>query len=193
MNRAKLQPNVILVDADYVDSVAYDLTENFEQMLFRSLPKADLAEWLVCAALDGGVPEGKNTVQVIFVHTPEKVEMANFTPGLLDKELDGLAFHDDTLGEFLMSAVEDRGNIMYDKPLMEECVSVVLQAPEVERLIVVPEMDASGEALLKTLAEAHKGKHVTLLTMRPPTGTGFSHVMLGYSIMHALGIKSNEI
>lgn len=186
-----LKENVILVDADYVDSVAYDLTENFEQMLFRHLPLADLAAWLVCAALDGGVPEGQNAVQVIFIHTPEKKKLENFTPGILDLELDGLAFHDQTLGEFLMSAVEDRGNIMYDKPLMLESVEVVLASPEVRRLIVVPEMDACGDALLPLFKGTKKD--VTLLTMQPLEGEGFQHVMLGYSIMHALGIKSEEI
>lgn len=188
-----MKANVVLVDADYVDSVAFELTETFSQMLFRHLAAADLAEWLVCAALDGGVPQGENAVQVVFIHTPEKTRLENFTPGLIDKELDGLAFHDEALGEFFMSCVEDRGRIMYDTPLMVDSVAAVLQSPEVERLIVVPEMAACGTQLLDLIAASEAKKQVTLLTMHPLEGRGFDHVMLGYSIMHALGIKSDEI
>ena len=31
-------PNVILVDADFLDNVAFDFTVNFERMLERRLP-----------------------------------------------------------------------------------------------------------------------------------------------------------
>ena len=53
---------VILVDADYADRVAFDLIVNFERMLERRIPAADLPRWLDCLALDGGVrpaDEGK--------------------------------------------------------------------------------------------------------------------------------------
>ena len=50
----KWSENVILVDADYVDKVAFNLTVNFERMIGRRIPKADMAKWIVCVALDGG-------------------------------------------------------------------------------------------------------------------------------------------
>ena len=53
MQKEKFKEAVILVDADYVDRVAFDLTVNFERMLMRRIPRADLAQWLVCVALDG--------------------------------------------------------------------------------------------------------------------------------------------
>lgn len=189
----RLKENVILIDADYVDSVAYDLSENFEQMLFRHLPKADLAEWLICTALDGGIPEGDNKIQCIFFHTPEKTEMENFTPGILQKELDGLAFYEPKVGEFLMSSIRDEGNIMYDEPLMAQAVKAVLGAKEVKRLIIIPEMDACGDMLTELLREPIEGKEITLLTMQPYDFPHTKHVMLGYGIMHALGIKGEEI
>ena len=60
--------NVILIDADYIDKVAFDLTVNFERMIMRPIGKADLAHWIDCVALDGGVHEGDNKIQVIFLH-----------------------------------------------------------------------------------------------------------------------------
>jgi hypothetical protein len=55
MNQTKWSENVILADADYIDRVAFDLTVNFERMLERRIPKANLAQWLECAAMDGGL------------------------------------------------------------------------------------------------------------------------------------------
>ena len=51
----KWSENVILVDADYVDKVAFNLIVNFERMLGRRIPQADLARWIDCVALDGGI------------------------------------------------------------------------------------------------------------------------------------------
>ena len=50
---------MMIVDADYVDRVAFDLTVNFERMLNRRIPQADLARWIDCVALDGGLREGE--------------------------------------------------------------------------------------------------------------------------------------
>ena len=38
--------NVIVVDADYVDNVAFNLIVNFERIIGRRIPQADLARWL---------------------------------------------------------------------------------------------------------------------------------------------------
>lgn len=54
LNRAEWKENVILVDADYVDKVVFNLIVNFERMIGRRIPQADMAKWLECVALDGG-------------------------------------------------------------------------------------------------------------------------------------------
>ena len=106
MEKTKWSENVILVDADYVDAVAFNLIVNFERMLNRPIPKADLAQWLVCAALDGGVGEGKNDIQVVFIHGKGRKALDNFTPSDFEAELDGKAFCDGHLGEFKLSSVQ---------------------------------------------------------------------------------------
>lgn len=55
--------NVIIADADYLDKVAFDLIVNFERMLMRRIPPADIARWIDCVALDGGMrpAEGRPT------------------------------------------------------------------------------------------------------------------------------------
>ena len=55
MKETKWSENIILVDADYIDKVAFNLIVNFERMLGRRIPQADMARWLECVALDGGL------------------------------------------------------------------------------------------------------------------------------------------
>ena len=38
--------HTLLIDADYVERVAFDLIVNFERMLGRRIPPAPLADWL---------------------------------------------------------------------------------------------------------------------------------------------------
>ena len=90
MEKTKWSENVILVDADYVDAVAFNLIVNFERMLNRPIPKADLAQWLVCAALDGGVGEGKNDIQVVFIHGKGRKALDNFTPSDFVRSVTGV-------------------------------------------------------------------------------------------------------
>ena len=40
-----MNENVIIADANFVDKVAFDLTVNFERMLERRIPQADMARW----------------------------------------------------------------------------------------------------------------------------------------------------
>ena len=53
INPVNWSKNIIIVDADFVDHVAFDLIVNFERMLGRRIPQADLRQWL-----GGGPGEG---------------------------------------------------------------------------------------------------------------------------------------
>lgn len=94
MEQSKWGENVILVDAGYLDRVAFDLTANFERMLGRRIPPADLCHWLDCIALDGGLQPGPNGVQVVFIHPHATAALRHFTPARFATELDGQAFSD---------------------------------------------------------------------------------------------------
>ena len=45
-NQPSWSENVILVDGDYADKVAFNLIVNFERMIGRSIHKADKARWI---------------------------------------------------------------------------------------------------------------------------------------------------
>ena len=191
MKETKWCENVILVDADYVDKVAFDLIVNFERMIGRRIPQADMAQWLECVALDGGVRllelPAPNT-QVILLHKQQKME--NFNPGAF-AELDGKAF-EGRLGEFLISCVKVEDLTTMDD-LFVDSMQVLANAAEVKRLIVVPDAEHIYNKVREGLRHADDEKRITVLAMQPMEGGNFRQEILGYSLMAALGIKSEEL
>ncbi len=188
----KWSENVILVDADHIDKVAFDLIVNFERMIGRRIPKADMAHWLDCVALDGGVREGENTVQVVFIHDKKNTALVNFKPGKYDDELNGKAFKDH-LGEFLMSSfpVED---IVSKDEFFTDVLELIVNSKEAKRIMIIPEQNEGYDKVRDTLRRMDdEDKHITMFAMQPMQGGNFRQEILGYSLMSALGIKSDEI
>ena len=194
MNETKWKETVILVDADYVDKVAFDLTVNFERIIGRRIPQADMAQWLECVALDGGVkpnphqPSPNTSIQVVLLHKQAKME--NFNPGS-PEELDGKAFTGQ-LGEFLISCVKVEDLTTMDD-LFIDSMQVLANAAEVKRLIVVPDAEHIYNKVREGLRHADDEKRITVLAMQPMEGGNFRQEILGYSLMAALGIRSEEI
>mgnify|MGYP006988875020 FL=1 len=195
MNETKWCESVILVDADYVDKVAFDLTVNFERMIGRRIPQADMAQWLECVALDGGLRPAdddqkmdRRQIQVVLLHKQSKMD--NFTPGSF-AELDGKAFTG-RLGEFLLSCVPVEELTTTDD-LFVDSMQIIANAEEVKRLIVVPNAEQIYSKVREGLRHADPDKHVTVLAMQPMEGGNFRQEILGYSLMAALGIRSEEL
>lgn len=200
--------NVIVADADYVDGVAFHLTVNFERMLGRRIPKADLARWLVCVALDGGLrpagPAAANNddgtakplppaeVSVVLVHRKAKLE--NFVPADCEHELNGQAFAD-PVGEFAITCCPVE-TIVDNDQLFLDVLDVVLSQPGVKRLMLIPNAEQTNMVahIRERLRHAAANDcHVTLFAMQPVVGGSFGQEILGYSLMAALGIKGEEI
>ena len=189
---------MILVDADYVDKVAFNLTVNFERMIGRRIPKADMAKWIVCVALDGGVrppkAEGQeNSTLVVLVHKKEKTAMENFEPGVYE-ELNGKAFKDQ-LGEFEIGAYPIEP-IPGGEDYLIDALKLVTGQKDVKRVIVIP--DAENDYIYNKVREAlnrvdDDEKRMTVLAMQPMPGGNFKQEILGYSLMAALGISSAEL
>jgi hypothetical protein len=196
MNNTEWKETVVLVDAEYVDRVAFDLTVNFERMLGRRIPQADTARWLECVALDGGLrPQPADTslqpaIQVVLIYGREQQKMANFQPGDFDA-LDGKAFGSG-LGEFLLSCVKVE-EMVSKEDLYMDSLRVLANAKEVKRLLVVADMEQAAGRVKDALRDADPEKHITLLTMDPTAAGGFRQELLGYSLMAALGIRGEEI
>lgn len=192
INPAQWSENIIIADADFVDKVAFDLTVNFERMLMRRVPKADLARWIDCIALDGGIREGENEVQVVLIHNKENTELENFTPAHYKEELDGKAFKDH-LGEFSINTypVEE---LVSKADFIAEAAQIACSQKEVTRVMVVPDDEETYAKVRHALKRIDdEGKRITLFAMQPMEGGNFRQEILGYSLMSALGINGEEI
>ena len=193
LQEVRWSENVMLVDADYVDKVAFNLIVNFERMLGRRIPQADIARWIDCVALDGGIREGEHETLVVLIHQKGKQGLENFMPSSYE-ELNGKAFKDH-LGEFAISAypIEQTPG---GEDFFTEVLELVTAQKEVKRVMVIPNLEDSiiynkvREALRRVDDEE---KRVTLFAMQPLTGGNYRQEILGYSLMAALGIKGEEI
>lgn len=193
--------NVIIADADYVDRVAFDLTVNFERMIGRRIPQADMARWVECIALDGGMrpvnsrPATANSQllsQVVLLHDTERCRMENFAPGHYADELDGKAFTGN-LGEFAFTCSSSEG-MTTKEHLLLDTVQLVAQVKGVKRLMVVPSEEHIGSVRQLLRRFDDDDRRITVFTMQPLTGSvPFRQEILGYSLMAALGVKSSEL
>ena len=185
--------NVILVDADYVDKVAFNLIVNFERMLGRRIPQADMAKWIDCVALDGGIREGEQETQVVLLHDRQKKEMENFTPGNYEEQLNGKAFKDN-LGEFIINAYPTEDIVGREQQFIDTLQMVCAQK-EVKRVMVIPNAEDSYiyNKVRDALRQTDDDKRITVFAMQPMTGGNFRQEILGYSLMAALGIRSEEV
>lgn len=186
--------NIIIADADYLDRVAFNLIVNFERMIGRRIPKADIAHWIDCIALDGGMKPGDNATQVLFIHDKGVRALENFTPSDYKEELNGKAFSDN-LGEFTMTSL-DVEDIVSKAQFMVDVAGAACAAKETQRIMIVPDAD-DGETYARLRGALQHvdddNKLITMFAMQPMPGGNFRQEILGYSLMSALGIRSDEI
>ena len=195
-NNIKWSENVIIADADYIDRVAFDLTVNFERMINRRIQPADMAQWAVCIALDGGLREGEHETQVVLIHDKKAIAMKNFRPSNYETDLNAKAFKDDKLGEFIFSCYPTEEKMAGKDEFLVEVARTVCNAKEVKRVMVIPNSE-DGDAYDQLRDMLRKvdddDKRITLFAMQPMPGGNFRQEILGYSLMNALGISAKEI
>lgn len=191
--------NVIVVDAEYVDSVAFDLIVNFERMIGRHIPPADLPRWIDCIALDGGMKiadgdEGRKVETMVVMVTDGRTErLENFTPSHFATEINEKAFADN-LGEFTFSVVSHE-DLTTKAEMIADIAAMATTQKELRRLMIVPNADdaATLDLLRRTLRSVDDDKRITIFAMQPIAGGNFRQEILGYSLMNALGIRADEI
>lgn len=185
--------NLIIADADYIDQVAFNLIVNFERMIGRHIPQADLARWIDCIALDGGLREGENRTQVVLIHNRDSKALDNFVPADYEQELRGKAFRDH-LGEFVIDALPVEAMVSKDDMLIDILQTACAQQ-EVRRVMLIPDAEKAGvyDDVRQALRYVDDSKRITVFAMQPMEGGNFRQEILGYSLMNALGIRGEEI
>ena len=190
--------NVIIADADFVDSVAFNLIVNFERMIDRRISRADLAQWAECVALDGGVrpddqqkTDTRQQTHVVLIHDKGTRSLENFSPSDLEEEINAQAF-ESTLGEFTFSVVNAEG-LATKEDFFTDTLRLVAGQKDVKRIMVIPDeryYDDIRDALRNVDDDS---KRITVFAMQPMPGGNFRQEILGYSLMQALGIHADEI
>ena len=183
--------NVILADADYLDSLVFDVSVQLERMLERRLPKLDLARWADYVALDGGLRPGDNAVKLLLIHSKKKGILKNILPANLAIEIDGQAFRDN-LGEFSLSAFPVEDTMVTPGQLFTQSVEALLTSGRVKRLMLVGDMAAYGDDVAHVLREAD-GKQVTVFGLHTQSGLRCPQESLSYSLLAALDVSSDEV
>ena len=191
-NELKFAEKVILIDAAYINKVTKDLSQHFGQVIGRELPKADLPIFLECVAMDAAIQPGDNVLQVLFVYDKNENKMDAFNPGDLKKELNDVAFKSQ-LGEFQLNTFEPSD--MADKEaFFLESVRLIADAKEVKHLVVVPSESEYGDKLPEIFEKVDGKESIHVLGMNPPASSDkYQWEMLGYAVLQALGIRSDEI
>ena len=181
-NNIKWSENVIIADADYIDRVAFDLTVNFERMINRRIQPADMAQWAICIALDGGLREGEHETQVVLIHDKKSIAMKNFRPSNYETDLNAQAFKDDKLGEFIFSSYPTEEKMAGKDEFLVEVARTVCNAKEVKRVMVIPNSE-DGDAYDQLRDMLRKvdddDKRITLCAMQPMPGGNFRQEILG--------------
>ena len=191
-NELKFAEKVILIDASYINKVTGDLSTHFSQMIGRELPKADLPIFLECVAMDAAVQPGENVLQVLLVYDKEHTKMDAFNPSDLKKELNDVAFKSQ-LGEFQLNTFEP-SDMADREAFFLEAVKLVADAKEVKHLVIVPSETEYGDKLPEILEKVDGKDSIHVLGMNPlAPSKAFRWEMMGYAVLQALGIRSDEI
>lgn len=191
-NELKFAEKVILIDASYLNKVTTDLSRHFSQVIGRELPKADLPIFLECLTMDAGIQPGNQVLQVLFVYDKNQPKMDAFIPGDLKKDLNDVAFKSQ-LGEFQLNAFEP-SDMAYREAFFLESVKLVADAKEVKHLIVVPSEIECGDKLLGIFEKVDGKESIHVFGMNPLSPSDkFRWEMMGYAVLKALGIRSDEI
>lgn len=196
ISNIKLSENIIIVDADYIDYVAFQLSVQFERMLGRRIPQADLSRWAMNVALDGGLrADGQaHETQVVLVHEKNSKKLENFCPSDFETELSAQAFNDEGLGEFLINSYPV-GDVVSKDDYIIDLINTIKEHKEVKRVMIIPNAEQGDiyDKVRHALRNIDEDKRVTVFAMQPMQGGNFRQEILGYSMISALGIKGDEL
>ncbi len=188
----KFDESVMLVDVAFLNHVIEDLRRNFSRMLMRDLKRIDLSELISFIALDAGLkPDAENKIQVLLIYDDLSAKIVYSDPGDVEKELNNVAFQSD-LGEFSFYSFCPEGLVSIAE-LLTESAKIAFSEKEVQRLWIVAD-DTQNESLWKDiLPQEETDKEILVFSMSDPVGKKYRQELLGYPVMQALGIRSDEV
>lgn len=189
--KIKLSQNVMLIDASFLNFVVADLRKYFEQMLKRPLQEIDLTELSTYLALDAGISEGANEIQMLMVYDKESSTLQYCHPANLKGELNGVAFKNQ-VGEFAFAGVPCE-EMVSRADLYIDLLGIVADCGDVKKLVVVSFNEEYGQEVTAALNKV-EGKEIVQFRMDEPEEVlAYQWEMLAFPVMQALGIKGDEL
>lgn len=183
----------ILVDADYLDRMVFELTVNFERMLERRIDKLDLSRWVDYVALDGGLRPGQeNEVQVVLIYSPQKKKLKNCMPANLDTELNATAIKTN-ISEFCFASCCAEEDYVSLADLYEQSLVALLSDDKTTRVLLVADTEAYGMQLRQAMTQAKPQQQMMLFVPQAVAGYKCAQEILTYSLMAAMNINSSEL
>lgn len=196
--------NVVVLESAYIREML-DITHSYLQKKGKECPVLDFAHWLSILAIDGGftseIEERKKfeEIQVIIVRDQKEEPITSCYPHELG-EIDGMATMTMS-GPMHFNVVHTEG-LFSRKELFFDLMDMVITAPEVKRVMILPSMDTEDEMTpafmeiwqrMKLDVDARLG-NVTWVHMGKIDEERFcNHASVFFSIMMALGIKSEDL
>lgn len=187
----KMAETVMLVDASFLNFVTEDIKKNFERMLNRELQEIDLSHLFTYIALDAGISEGKNEMQIFFIYDTDSSRLVHTQPSDLTSELNNVAFSNE-FGEFCFNTFQPE-NMASREELYLESLKVLVDTEEVKRVIVLSFNEEYGEKVHKILKKVEEKELVQFRMNEPEYETSYRWEMLAYPLMQALGIRGDEL
>lgn len=189
--KIKLSETVVLIDAAFLSFVVTDLKGYFEQVLKRPLLDLDLSDLTVYMALDAGIIEGPNEVQLLLVYDNESSVLQHCSPSNLKEELNGVAFSCQ-YGEFSFASVPCE-ELVSREELFLDLLHIVSDADDVKKLIVISYNEEYGPKVSEALKQV-AGKEIIQFRMdEPEEAISYRWEMLAYPLMRALGVRGDEL
>lgn len=190
MENEKKALTALVIDAEYVDAVAFDFIVNFERMLGRRIQQADLCDWLTCLSLDAGLRPGEeHEINASWLHEAHTPKLQNWALQEGEYVFQHVEYHN-SLGNFELNAYPVETELTNKADFFVESLRVLAGMENVERILLVPDFDSYGKQLLSAIPDQ---KDVTLFVMEPFKDRRCYVENLGYSLAHALGIKGEEL
>ena len=125
----------------------------------------------------------------------KKKELFHFLPAEFDKDLNDRAFKDN-LGEFVYTSVPVENNALRGE-MLTETISVFGIEDCVKSITVVADVEKYYKDIEKGITDYKKKKkeniNFTAVTMHVKQDWGENQVVLGFSIMHTLGITDEDL
>lgn len=195
--KIKFSANVMLIDVAFINEVVAGARSFLSSRIGRELPDVDLPAWLTYLALDAGLREGDNEIQVLLVHDENTHRLVGCQPTELTA-LNGMACRT-ALGEFLFSCVTP-ADITHCDDLFVDLMTLAIDSADVEQLALIPCHPQYGEIVenaLRQVAEDRGGEScgkAIYFCMQPPRQSLPCRIdSVIYSLAQVFGIRPDEM